>query len=58
MAPEPSSAGSVRSAADINADIRALWQRARGTLTPDDRRRYSELLAEYEQSRLARSPAA
>lgn len=57
MAPEPPSAGSVRSAADINADIRALWQRARGTLTPDDRRRYSALLAEYEQARLARSPA-
>lgn len=43
----------MRSVAEINAEIRALWQAARGTLTPDERRRYSELLAEYATARLA-----
>lgn len=55
MTPEPACPGSVRSAAEINAEIRALWQSARGTLTPDQRRRYSDLLAEYEAARLTRT---
>lgn len=53
MTPEPCDPGSVRSVSEINDEIRALWQAARGTLTPDERRRYSELLAEYAAARLA-----
>jgi hypothetical protein len=37
----------VRSVADINADIRALWQRAGGVLTPGQREEYKQLLTEY-----------
>ena len=39
----------------MNAEIRALSQSACATLTPDQRRRYSELLAEYEAARLTRT---
>ena len=45
----------MRSVAEINAEIRALWQAARGTLTPDERCRYGELLTEYAAARLART---
>ncbi|WP_078849873.1 hypothetical protein [Streptomyces sp. NRRL F-5126] len=39
--------GSGRSAADVNARIRALWARAGATLTPAEQERYQELLVEW-----------
>ncbi|MFD8689576.1 hypothetical protein [Streptomyces sp. NPDC059651] len=42
--PMPGSA--MRSPAEVNADIRALWQRG-GQLSPEGRREYERLLAEW-----------
>lgn len=39
--------GTVRSASVVNAEIRALWSRARGLLGEAEAARYEELLAEY-----------
>lgn len=39
--------GSVRSAAEVNEDIRALWLRAGGALSEAERREYEQLLAEW-----------
>ncbi|MFJ3088993.1 hypothetical protein [Streptomyces sp. NPDC086838] len=36
----------ARSLAEVNADIRALWARG-GRLTPEGRRTYERLLAEW-----------
>ncbi|WP_168713618.1 hypothetical protein [Streptomyces sp. A0642] len=36
----------VRSLAAVNADIRALWERG-GRLSPEGRREYERLLAEW-----------
>ncbi|MGQ4349675.1 hypothetical protein [Streptomyces sp. SAS_275] len=47
MTPNPTSPGSARSADQINDDIRALWARARGSLTPQERQQYEQLLAEW-----------
>lgn len=47
MTPDPVSPGSVRSVADINDDIRALYLRARGLLTDEQRVEYRAYLAEY-----------
>lgn len=47
MIPDPVNCGSVRSEADINADIRALWERAHGLLTDEQRAEYRRYLAEY-----------
>jgi hypothetical protein len=44
----------VRSVADINTDIRALWQRAGGVLTPGQRDEYGRLLSEYAAAVAAR----
>ncbi|MFF0747309.1 hypothetical protein ACFYVL_43705 [Streptomyces sp. NPDC004111] len=48
MPPTPPAPGSVRPAAVVNEDIRALWSRAdeRG-LRPADERRYQDLLIEW-----------
>ncbi|MFJ2744476.1 hypothetical protein ACIO3O_33035 [Streptomyces sp. NPDC087440] len=43
----PGSARSVRSAAVVNAEIRALWSRTDGALSPADEARYQELLVEW-----------
>jgi hypothetical protein len=37
----------VRSAAQLNEDIRALWLRARGTLTPAERAEYEQLVTAW-----------
>jgi len=59
MSPDPQLPGFVRSVADINDDIRALWAGAGSTLTTEERRRYSELLVEYAAAVRARIvPAA
>jgi len=54
MSPDPKSPGSVRSVADINDDIRDLWQRAGGVLTPGQREEYGRLLGEYAAAVAAR----
>ncbi|WP_314411522.1 hypothetical protein [Streptomyces sp. DSM 40484] len=47
MSPELTPRGSVRSAADLNQDIRALWQRAGGHLTAEQRREYQALVTRW-----------
>ncbi|MEU5138132.1 hypothetical protein [Streptomyces californicus] len=42
-----SSSVSARSAAEVNADIRDLWQRSHGCLTPQDEAAYQRLLVEW-----------
>jgi hypothetical protein len=37
----------VRALTEVNADIRALWQRSSGRLSPEGRREYERLLAEW-----------
>jgi hypothetical protein len=37
----------VRSPAEVNADIRALWERAGAVLPPEGRREYERLLVEW-----------
>lgn len=54
MSPDPQHLGSVRSVADINDDIRALWARAGGTLTAGEREEYGRLLGEYAAAVAAR----
>ncbi|MFG2372539.1 hypothetical protein ACGFY9_13810 [Streptomyces sp. NPDC048504] len=39
--------GSVRSAAEVNEEIRALWSRTGGTLSEAERRGYEQLLVEW-----------
>ncbi|MEU3188865.1 hypothetical protein ABZ707_32395 [Streptomyces sp. NPDC006923] len=39
--------GSVRSAAVVNTEIRALWGRAGGVLPPAEQERYQRLLVEW-----------
>ncbi|MCM2415699.1 hypothetical protein [Streptomyces sp. RKAG290] len=46
MSTPPSPASPARSLAAVNADIRALWQRG-GRLSPEGRREYERLLAEW-----------
>lgn len=42
-----SSSVSARSTAEVNAEIRDLWQRSGGRLTPQDEREYQRLLVEW-----------
>ncbi|MBK6047503.1 hypothetical protein [Streptomyces sp. MBT55] len=42
-----SSSVSTRSAAEVNAKIRDLWQRSGGSLTPQDEAEYQRLLVEW-----------
>ncbi|MCX4450744.1 hypothetical protein [Streptomyces sp. NBC_01789] len=46
MPTPPAPAAAARSLTDVNADIRALWVRG-GRLTPEGRREYERLLAEW-----------
>ncbi|MCT9108185.1 hypothetical protein ACGFY3_41480 [Streptomyces mirabilis] len=41
---------SVRSAADVNEEIRALWFRAGGTLSMEERREYQRLVLEWAEA--------
>ena len=47
MSPAPRTPGPVRSAADVNAQIRLLWTRAGGVLLPSQREEYERLVVEY-----------
>jgi hypothetical protein len=50
MPPPDPSPGSVRSAACVNEEIRALWLRAGGRLTDGQRREYEQLLGEWAEA--------
>ncbi|GGZ86555.1 hypothetical protein ACFOOM_24040 [Streptomyces echinoruber] len=47
MSPESEARGSVRSAAEVNEQIRALWLRAGGSLSPEERAEYELLVVEW-----------
>ncbi|MFD3974548.1 hypothetical protein [Streptomyces cyaneofuscatus] len=47
MSPMSSSSVSTRSATEVNADIRGLWQRSGGYLSPQDEAEYQRLLVEW-----------
>ncbi|MCX5055188.1 MULTISPECIES: hypothetical protein [unclassified Streptomyces] len=47
MSPDSLSPGSVRSAAEINEQIRALWMRAGGSLSAQERAEYELLVVEW-----------
>lgn len=47
MSPEFPTSGSVRSAAEVNEQIRALWLRAGGTLSAQERAEYELLVVEW-----------
>ncbi|MET8080535.1 hypothetical protein [Streptomyces sp. NPDC005303] len=47
MSPDSVTRGSVRSAAEVNEQIRALWMRAGGTLSSQERAEYELLVVEW-----------
>ncbi|MEU2910183.1 hypothetical protein ACWCQ0_32430 [Streptomyces massasporeus] len=47
MSPHFVTPGSVRSAAEVNDEIRALWQRTGGTLSAEERAEYELLVVEW-----------
>ncbi|WSQ07627.1 hypothetical protein OG604_07620 [Streptomyces sp. NBC_01231] len=47
MSPDTLTPGSVRSAAELNERIRALWMRAGGTLSTQERAEYELLVVEW-----------
>lgn len=47
MSPDSVSPGSVRSADDLNERIRALWLRAGGSLSDQEREEYELLVVEW-----------
>ncbi|MFD7609568.1 hypothetical protein [Streptomyces sp. NPDC059828] len=47
MSPDLRKPGSVRSAAVVNAEIRALWARSGGRLSAVDEAEYQRLLVEW-----------
>ncbi|MCK8437062.1 hypothetical protein G3I77_29895 [Streptomyces sp. D2-8] len=47
MSPDFVTPGSVRSAAEVNEEIRALWQRTGGTLSAEERAEYELLVVEW-----------
>ncbi|WP_320784469.1 hypothetical protein [Streptomyces sp. CRN 30] len=47
MSPEVPNRGSARSAAELNERIRALWRRAGGSLTVQERAEYELLVVEW-----------
>lgn len=58
MSPDPQTAGSVRSAAELNEEIRTLWVRAGGALTPEQRREYNLLVTAWATAVRAEQPIA
>ncbi|GGT02425.1 hypothetical protein GCM10010206_76360 [Streptomyces cinerochromogenes] len=50
MSPETPPRGSVRSAAEVNEQIRALWLRAGGTLSAEERAEYELLVIEWAEA--------
>ncbi|MGW0712306.1 hypothetical protein ACWD4G_41255 [Streptomyces sp. NPDC002643] len=47
MSPDSLTPGSARSAADVNDQIRALWRRAGGSLSSQERAEYELLVVEW-----------
>ncbi|GGX67717.1 hypothetical protein [Streptomyces fructofermentans] len=47
MSPDSLTPGSARSAAVLNEQIRALWIRAGGSLSPQERAEYELLVVEW-----------
>ncbi|WP_328898964.1 MULTISPECIES: hypothetical protein [unclassified Streptomyces] len=47
MSPTPCPSDSVRPAAVVNEDIRDLWRRSGGHLSPEDEEQYQRLLVEW-----------
>ncbi|GAB2891210.1 hypothetical protein GCM10027074_69360 [Streptomyces deserti] len=47
MSPDSVTPGSVRSAAEVNEEIRALWRRAGGSLSAQERAEYELLVVEW-----------
>ncbi|WP_338899474.1 hypothetical protein WBG99_30895 [Streptomyces sp. TG1A-60] len=47
MSPDSIVCGSVRSAADLNDQIRALWRRSGGSLSAQERAEYELLVVEW-----------
>ncbi|AZP16262.1 MULTISPECIES: hypothetical protein [Streptomyces] len=47
MSPDSMASGSVRSAAEVNEQIRALWLRAGGSLSTQEREEYELLVVEW-----------
>ncbi|MFF9768737.1 hypothetical protein ACF1GT_19365 [Streptomyces sp. NPDC014636] len=47
MSPDSLPPGSVRSAAEVNEQIRTLWMRADGTLSAEERAEYELLVIEW-----------
>ncbi|MEV0695304.1 hypothetical protein [Streptomyces sp. NPDC050388] len=47
MSPDSPPLGSVRSAAEVNEHIRALWLRAGGSLSAQERAEYELLVVEW-----------
>lgn len=47
MSPDTTISGSVRSAAELNERIRALWLRAGGSLSAQERAEYELLVVEW-----------
>ncbi|WP_405522200.1 hypothetical protein [Streptomyces canus] len=47
MSPDSLTRGSERSAAEVNEQIRALWMRAGGTLSAQERAEYELLVVEW-----------
>ncbi|MFD4507139.1 hypothetical protein [Streptomyces sp. NPDC058457] len=50
MSPDSRTPGSVRSAAEVNEHIRALWLRAGGTLSAQERTEYELLVVEWAEA--------
>ncbi|MEV6167478.1 hypothetical protein AB0L99_04505 [Streptomyces sp. NPDC051954] len=47
MSPDSVASGSMRSAAEVNEQIRALWTRAGGSLSAQERVEYELLVVEW-----------
>ncbi|POX47636.1 hypothetical protein C3489_29155 [Streptomyces sp. Ru71] len=47
MFPDSRTSGSVRSAAEVNERIRALWMRAGGSLSEQERAEYELLVVQW-----------
>ncbi|MFI5685921.1 hypothetical protein [Streptomyces sp. NPDC051636] len=50
MSPDAFGHGSVRSAHELNLEIRELWQRSGGGLGAADRARYERLVADWAEA--------
>ncbi|MER6065167.1 MULTISPECIES: hypothetical protein [unclassified Streptomyces] len=50
MSPDVLPSGTVRSAAEVNEQIRALWLRAGGTLSAQERAEYELLVVEWAKA--------